>query len=155
MRDVADAYIDDIIVGTRVEPGEDPITKHDGDLRRVLDILGADNLVCSGPKCRLFVKEIKFCGHILGGGMRRPAPGNLMAIEKWEVPQTISALRAFLGFTNYYAGYVHGYADVVARLQDKLCVSREDGKKVVRKRFLGMTKTSTLLMKSNAVCALD
>ena len=52
-----------------------------------------------------------------------------MAVEKWEVPRTISELRAFLGFTNYYSSYVKGYAEVVARLQDKLRVSRADGKK--------------------------
>ena len=52
-----------------------------------------------------------------------------MAVEKWEVPKTISDLRAFLGFTNYYSSYIQGYAEVVARLQDKLKVSRIDGKK--------------------------
>ena len=30
-----------------------------------------------------FYPEVKFCGHILGGGTRRPEPGKLMAIEKW------------------------------------------------------------------------
>ena len=52
-----------------------------------------------------------------------------MAIEKWEVPRTISALRAFLGFTNYYSSYIQGYAEIVACLQDKLRVSKADGKK--------------------------
>ena len=80
-------------------------------------------------KCKLFVPEINFGGHILGGGTRRPAPGKLMAIEKWEVPRTISELRAFLGFTNYYSGYIREYAKVVCRLQEKFKVSRADGKK--------------------------
>ena len=31
IKDVADPYIDDIIVGTCVEPGEDPIEKHEKD----------------------------------------------------------------------------------------------------------------------------
>ena len=88
-----------------------------------------NQLVCDKKKCKLFVTEIEFCGHILGGGTRRPAPGKLMAIEKWEVPRTISALRAFLGFTNYYSSYIQGYAEIVACLQDKLRVSKADGKK--------------------------
>jgi hypothetical protein len=51
-----------------------------------------------------------------------------MAIEKWEVPNTITHLRAFLGFTNYYSGYISEYAKVVAGLQDTLKVSRENGR---------------------------
>ena len=52
-----------------------------------------------------------------------------MAIEKWETPRTISEHRAFLGFTNYYSSYIQGYAEVVTCLQDKLRVSKADGKK--------------------------
>ena len=58
----------------------------------------------------------------------------MLAIEKWEVPTTITALRAFLGFTNYYNSYIDKYAEVAARLQDKLKVSREEGKKGSKKK---------------------
>ena len=74
-----------------------------------------------------------------------------MAIEKWEVPRTISELRAFLGFTNYYSSYIKGYAEVVARLQDKLRVSRVDGKKVVSLKSHGTVRTRLLLMRSKKV----
>ena len=86
-------------------------------------------LVGDVRKAHFFIPEVKFCGHILGGGTRRPEPGKLMAIEKWELPRTISELRAFLGFTNYYSMYVEMYVEVVAILQDKLKVPRELGKK--------------------------
>ena len=104
VKDVADCYIDDIVVGTRVEEGGgDLMAQHEVDLRRVMEVLKKHSLVVDMNKCRLFVPEVEFCGHILGGGMRRPAPGKLLAIEKWEPPRTISQLRSFLGFTNYYA----------------------------------------------------
>ena len=45
------------------------------------------------------------------------------------MPKTVTALRAFLGFTNYYSCYVRDYAKIVARLMDKLKVPRELGKK--------------------------
>ena len=80
-------------------------------------------------KSAFFVEEVEFCGQILGHGIRRPAPGKLQAIEKWEVPTTITALRAFLGFTKYYNTYIKEYAEIAARLQDKLKVPREVGKK--------------------------
>ena len=61
-------------------------------------------------------------------GVRKPAPGKLRAIEKWEVPRTVRALRPFLGFTNYYFCYIKDYANIVARLMEKLKVPRDVGK---------------------------
>ena len=47
--------------------------------------------------------------------------------------QKISALRAFLGFTNYYSSYIPNYATYVHKLQDKLKVGRQEGKKGSKK----------------------
>ena len=66
-RDVADPFIDDIIVGTRVEPGEDLLEAHNKDLRRVMNILMDNKFICDIRKCHFFVDEVEFCGHILGG----------------------------------------------------------------------------------------
>ena len=134
VHDIATGYIDDILVGTSVDPGEDLLDAHARDLHRVLDILQIQRLVVDPQKAHLFVEEVDFCGQILGHGTRRPSPGKLMAIEKWEVPTTITALRAFLGFTNYYNSYIHMYAQVAAPLQDKLKVPREIGRKGSKKR---------------------
>jgi hypothetical protein len=128
IKDIASPYIDDILVGTTVGEGEDLLAAHDRDVRRAMETLKKEQFVVD-DKAKFFVSEVEFCGQILGNGMRKPAPGKLMAIEKWEVPKTITALRAFLGFTNYYNTYIHMYAEIAARLQDKLKVPRELGKK--------------------------
>ena len=52
-----------------------------------------------------------------------------MAIEKCEPPTTETRLRAFLGFTNYYSGFVEGYAKIVSPLMDCLQVKQEGRKK--------------------------
>ena len=106
---------------------------HDRDIRRAMETLKGERFVVD-DKANFFVPEVEFCGQILGYGSRRPAPGKLMAIEKWEVPKTITALRAFLGFTNYYNTYIHMYAEIAARLQDKLKVPRDIGKKGSKQR---------------------
>jgi hypothetical protein len=135
VKDVADPYIDDILVGTRAIEGEDIMVTHDRDLRKVLEGLKADSLVADPKKCRFFVREVEFCGHVLEGGTRRQAPGKLSAIEKWEAPRNIHELRAFLGFTNYYSIYIKDYANIVAGLQDKLKVPRSEGKKGSKKQI--------------------
>ena len=52
-----------------------------------------------------------------------------MAVERWEIPQKIAALRGFLGFANYYSGYVEDFARLVSPLQEKLKVPRAEAKK--------------------------
>ena len=52
-----------------------------------------------------------------------------MAIEKWEVPKTITEIRSFLGFANYYSSYIKEFAKVTAILQEKLKVPKDVGKK--------------------------
>ena len=132
--DVADPYVDDIIIGTMWQGGEEATLRaHDEDVRRVMDQLKVHKLVADIKKCRFFVTEVEFCGHILGGGKRRPAPGKLMALEKWEAPKTVTALRGFLGFTNYYSTYVKDYAAYAAPLLDLLKLNRIDGKKGSKK----------------------
>jgi len=134
----ADPYIDDIIVGTRLEPGDtrDLLEVHDKDLRQVMEVLKVDKVVADRNKCHFFVPEVELCGHILGGGQRKPAPGRLRAIEKWEVPTTIHELRAYLGFTNYYSTYIREYSNLVAPLLEKLKVPREQGKKGSKKKIV-------------------
>ena len=82
------------------------VDKHGRDLRRVLDVLAKEKLVSGAKKCHFFATEVEWVGFILGKGVRRPAPGKLMAIEKWSAPTNVTALRAFLGFTNYYSSFV-------------------------------------------------
>ena len=41
---------------------------------------------------------------------------------------------------------------MVANLQDKLKVPREEGKKAAMSKFFGLTQTKRLLMKSKRVC---
>ncbi len=129
VRDVAAAYVDDVLIGTEFQgTWEKTVEQHQMDVARVLTNFKKFKLVVDN-KLKLFVRSLEFCGHILGGGQRKPAPGKLMAIEKWEAPKTVTQLRGFLGFTNYYASYVPGYASVVAPLQDLLKVNKIEGKK--------------------------
>ena len=58
VRDVADAYMDDIIIGTRVKEGDDLFAQHDKDVRRVLDVLNDELLIADKEKCEFFVPEV-------------------------------------------------------------------------------------------------
>ena len=137
---MAKPYFDDIIVGTRREPGmtdEQLIGKHMADVTRLMERLEADRWVADKDKARLLMSRVEFCGHLLGGGRRTPAPGKLSAVQHWQPPPTITALRAFLGLCNYYASYVRMFAQLAAPLQEKLKVPRELGKAGSKHRIDG------------------
>ena len=95
-----DPYVDDVIVGSTGETEEELLKNHEADLRRTLELLAEAQLVADPRKAQLFVREVEFCGHVLREGQRYPAPGKLRALEKWEMPKTLSELRGFLGFCN-------------------------------------------------------
>ena len=125
----ASVYIDDIIIGSTGETEQEILANHDKNVCAVLDRLAQYQMFASKKKAHLFVKEVEFCGHILREGTRRPAPGKLLSIQKWEVPKTITQLRGFLGLTNYYSCYVRDYATFAGPLTEKLKVNRNDEKK--------------------------
>ena len=69
------------------------------------------------------------CAHLLSGGKRHSAKGKLVAGQKWEKTNTITGLRAFWGFANYYSGYVRDYAAIVSPMMELLKAGRLEGKK--------------------------
>ena len=128
-RDCADPFVDDIIIGSGTEDmtEDELIEAHEKDLRQVLSELDKHNMVCKPTKVSLFVKEVEFAGHVVGHGQCRPMPGKLASLHHWEKPQTISELRSFMGFRNYYSGYVQMYAELSGPLH-KLWASSMAGR---------------------------
>ena len=124
----ADPYLDDVVIGSTGETMEEAIQNNYKEVRKVLADAKNFQMVYK-PTSEVFQKEVIFCGHILRENRRSPAPGKLAPIQFWERPDTVTGLRAFLGLTNYFAEYVHHYADLAAPLSNKLCLNRKDGKK--------------------------
>ena len=111
-----DPYIDDVIIGSSGNTTKELLDNHQEDIRKVLRTLAQQDILVSQKKAQLFMEEVEFCGHILREGSRSPAPGKLMAVQKWELPKTVTQLRGFLGLTNYYSSYVQDYARMAGPL---------------------------------------
>ena len=127
--------MDDIIIGSGTEDmtEDELIEAHEKDLRRLLSELDKHKMVCKPTKASLFVKEVEFAGHVVGHRQRRPMPGKLASLHHWEKPQTISELRSFMVFWNYYSGYVRMYAELSGALHKMLQVGKFDGRKGSKK----------------------
>ena len=141
VRDCADTFVDDITIGSGTEDMTDDelIEAHEKDMRRVLGVLDKHSMVCKPTKASVFVREVEFAGHVVGHGQRRPMPGKLAALRHREKPQTISELRSFMGFCNYFSGYVRMYADLSGPLHKMLQVGKFNGRKGSKKKLAWTT----------------
>ena len=84
-------YIDDILVGFRAGSDNEMLTKHNNDVRRVLEQLRKFKIIPETSKVDLFTHSVQFCGHILKGGTRKPAPGNESQWKGGRSPATSEA----------------------------------------------------------------
>ena len=135
VRDCADPFVDDIIVasGTPDMSYEELLEAHERDLTKVLDLLVQHQMTGSLEKATIAVSEVEFAGHVVGNGIRKPIPGKVAPIEHWEKPKTVSELRAYLGFCNYYSGYIDMYAEYAAPMTALLKGNRDETKKGSKK----------------------
>ena len=146
VQDVVDNYIDDGILGTDLDgTQEEELLHHDRQLRKVLDVLKRNFLVLDPKKCLFFARRVEFCGHVLEIGTRSPAPGKLRSVELWPLPETITELRGFLGFANYYHTYIPNFSFLATPLMEKLKVGRVDGKEDSKKEWNTVWRIRRLL----------
>ena len=102
----------------------------------MLDLLVRHKLTGSSDKATIAVSEVVFAGHVVGNGHHKPIPGKVAAIEHCEQPKTVSELRAYLGFCNYYSGYIKMYAKYAAPMTTMLKENREETSKGSKKALV-------------------
>ena len=62
-------------------------------------------------------------------GQHKPIPGTISAVKNSERPNSVSEMRAFLRFCNYYSGCVCMYAEMATPITSLLKENRDDIKK--------------------------
>ena len=99
-------YLDDIIIFSK-NP-DDHITRLEG----VFEKLVKAGLKLKPSKCEFFKVRLKYLGHIVSPEGIATDPVKIAAIVKWPRPKTVTDVRSFTGFTNYYRKFIKGYAKI-------------------------------------------
>ena len=60
--------------------------------------------------------EVEFLGMIVGRGCIHMDPAKLSAIAAWPPPKMVKAVRALLGFCNFYCKFIPNFSNLVAPL---------------------------------------
>ena len=132
-------YLDDNIVFSQT-PEE-----HVHRLRAVFSKLRAAGLKLKPSKCDFFEKEIKYLGHVVSKERVSTDPDKIKAVTEWPQPTTVTEVRSFLGFVNYYRRFMPNFSKVAKSLNKLLQTWR--GHPVKRKslRYIGDLNNKRLL----------
>ena len=103
-------YLDDIIVYGK------SFDEASNNLQLVFDRIREAGLTLKPKKCNLFQEKVSFLGHIVTADGVHCEPEKIEAVKNWEVPKTVTGVRSFLGFANYYRRFVKSFAHIASPL---------------------------------------
>ncbi|KJZ68287.1 hypothetical protein HIM_12322 [Hirsutella minnesotensis 3608] len=102
------AYMDDVIIYS-----DGDYLDHMTKVRTVMERLRNAGLKLDLEKCAFAVKEVKYLGFIIKAGEGVTVdPEKIVAIRDWEAPTTVTGVRSFLGFANFYREFIENFAAV-------------------------------------------
>ena len=105
---------DDIIVG-----GDTPEELH-ANFHEFLVRLHENNIKLNAAKTVIAPKEVTILGWIWRGGRLSASPHRLLALSTCQQPETVSAMRSFLGAYRFLSRTLPGYAKFLSPLEDAI-----------------------------------
>ena len=103
-------FIDDILVYSK------SADEHAFHLQVVLQTLIDKQLYAKFSKCRFWLNEVIFLGHVVSGDGIFVEPRKVEAIVNWEQPKNVSKIWSFLGLAGYYKQFVEHFSLIDAPL---------------------------------------
>ena len=107
-------FLDDILIFSKT------IEDHKQHVRKVLELLRANQLYAKESKCEFFQSSISFLGHVVGQHGISMEKDKVKAVIEWPIPTTVPAIRSFLGLAGYYRRFVKDFSRIASPLTDLL-----------------------------------
>ena len=117
-------YLDDLIMFLQMAE------EHLHRLHVVFDHIREYNLKRKPSKCGLFQEEINYLAQKVSKRGVRPSHINVKAIAEYALPQTYTAITAFLGLMGHYRQFIKDFARIAQPLNEHLAgegASRKSG----------------------------
>jgi len=105
-------YLDDILIFSET------LEEHKKHVHEILQTLQDNKLLVEREKCEFHKQKVEFLGYEILPGEVRMSPSKIESIREWPVPDTVTKVRGFLGFANFYRKYIRGYGGIAIPLTD-------------------------------------
>ncbi|GKE32764.1 putative nucleotidyltransferase, ribonuclease H, partial [Tanacetum coccineum] len=103
-------FIDDILIYSKTK--ED----HEVHLGLVLELLRKEKLYAKFSKCKFWLQEVHFLGHVVNQNVIHVDPSKIEAVKNWKTPTTPSEIRSFLGLAGYYRWFIANFSKIAKPL---------------------------------------
>ncbi|KAJ0456627.1 putative nucleotidyltransferase, Ribonuclease H [Helianthus annuus] len=103
-------FINDILIYSKTKE------EHEQYLRAILELLKKDKLYAKFSKCKFWLREVQFLGHVVNGNGIHVDPTKIEAIKNWETPKTPTKIRQFLGLAGYYRRFIEDFSKIAQPL---------------------------------------
>ncbi|KAH7711359.1 gagpol and env protein precursor [Aphelenchoides avenae] len=111
-------YLDDILIAT------DTLEEHLQVVEKVLAKLREYNLRLKPKKCAFLKTETAFLGHVISAEGLKVDAEKIEKLLAYPVPQSMTDVRSFLGFANYYRQFVRNFTLLSKPIRDVLAGSQ-------------------------------
>ena len=105
-------FLDDILIFSRTWE------EHMDHINTILNTLKSNELYCKLSKCEFGAKDVIFLGHQINGQSISPDLTKLSAVNDWPASTSITEVRQFLGFANYFRRFSDHYSSISAPLEE-------------------------------------
>ena len=97
-------FVDDSLICSQSEE------EHEDHLRVVLQLLRDHRLYAKFSKCKFWLTEVRFLGHVVSASGVSVDPEKVEAVMSWERPKSVFEICSFLGLARYYRRFTEDFS---------------------------------------------
>ena len=105
-------YLDDCMIYSKTAQ------EHLDHIRLVLELLDQYNFKVKLSKCTFATKSTRFLGYVVSVDGIAADPAKVQAVVNWPIPTSVTEVRRFMGFCNFYRRFIRNFSELAAPLTE-------------------------------------